>query len=145
MMWRLKDLPAFSSAPTTVDASHFNLIRRAVMKSREPIRITLNNMPHVDMIIDEDSWVCVDRSNNDLPIVAWLEFETENRSALHTPIRCSKNYYHFAAGKVAADALEIAANYLTEHYTPAPVCELVIPSKKRKVWRTTTKAELSCV
>lgn len=145
MMWRLNDIPVYSTVPTIVDAKIFNLIRLAVLKSREPIRITLNTMSHVDMIIDHDSWVCVDNTNNDFPLVAWVEFETQQRDNLHTPINCKRKAYHFVAGKVAADALATTADYLIEHFTPSPVCELVIHDKKKKVWKTTTAAELSCV
>jgi len=144
-MYRLIDLPVYSATPTAITAEQFNLIRRAVINSSQPIRIPLNNLTHVDIIIDKDSWVCVDNSNNDSPIVAWVNFESQHRDAIHTPIGCTKNYYHFAAGKVSATALQTATNYLTENFATAPVCQLPVARKHKKVWQTRTDSQLFCI
>jgi len=145
MMQRLKEIPIFSSAPTEVEADLYNLVRRAVLKSSEPIRIPLSGAPHLEMIIDEDSWTCVDAFNDDLPIVAWLKFEVKNRTDLHSPIRCVKNYYHFAGAKVSSDALNSTVVYLEAHMNPAPVCMLDQPNQRKKTWKTNTETVLSCV
>ncbi len=144
MMWRLADVPAYSTYTSAVEAPLYNTIRRAVLHSTQPIRIPIAGLSHIEMIIDEDSWVCVDTTNNDFPIVSWVTFETSKRYALSAPVQCEKNYYHYAAGKVAASALKTAKKYLTEMYSPAPVCTLA-SNKPKKTWKTGTKAVLSCV
>ncbi len=34
----------------------------------------LDGLLHIDMIFDDDSWICVDRTMNDLAIIAWTNF-----------------------------------------------------------------------
>lgn len=112
MMWRLKELPIYSSFPTTVEAGHYNQIRLALRRLSGPIRLELINHRNVDLLIDDDSWVCVDRNMGDMPIVAWTDFETQDRSALHAPVTCNLHYYHAAAAVVARDALPLAYEML---------------------------------
>jgi len=64
------------------------------------------------MILEEHEWVCVDEQQNDLPILAWVEFEDKGRDALHLPIKCKLNYYHYAASKLRAHSLELMLDEL---------------------------------
>ncbi len=70
------------------------------------------------MILEEREWVCANDLQNDLPVLAWVQFEDKGRDALHEPVRCKLNYYHFAASKMRACALvsmeEILNQYLRD-------------------------------
>ena len=145
MMWRLKDIPAVSSLPSTIDAEVYNQVHRIALRSAEPVRIPLVSTAHIHLLIDVDSWVCVDSTNHDFPVVAWLEFDIHNRDSLQQPISCIKNYYRLGAGKVAANALVDALAYFNEHLAPAPVCNLPNTQPTNKVWKTGTAAELRCI
>ena len=67
------------------------------------------------MILEEREWVCANGLQNDLPVLAWVEFEDQGRDALHEPVRCKLNYYHFAASKMRARALISMENILEEY------------------------------
>lgn len=105
MLKRLNDIPVYSSAQITVDAAVFNTIRVATQRLSLPIRLSLPRFKYIDIIIDHDSWACVDKSLNDLPIIAWTEFGITARTALHLPITCTISNYHFQSGQVASGAL----------------------------------------
>ena len=105
MMWRLKEIPKYSSSGTTVSADVYNTIRLALCRLSPVVRMPLPGLAQIDMIIDDDSWVCVDRSMDDLPIVAWTNFSRTERG-LHEPINCQLHYYHFCAGKIGRSALQ---------------------------------------
>ncbi len=105
MIKRLKDIPVYSSAQTTIEAEVFNTIRIATQRLSLPIRLSLPRFQYIDIIIDHDSWACVDRSLNDLPIIAWTKFAITTRSALHLPVECLISNYHFQSTQVAAGAL----------------------------------------
>ncbi len=64
------------------------------------------------MILDEHEWVCADENQNDIPILAWVEFEDRGRDTLHLPVKCKLNYYHFAASKVRSHSLEMMQDEL---------------------------------
>ncbi len=105
MIKRLKDIPVYSSAQVNIEAEIFNTIRIATQRLALPIRLTLPRFQYIDVIIDHDSWACVDRSLNDLPVIAWTEFEITNRSALHLPVSCRISNYHFQSSQVVEGAL----------------------------------------
>lgn len=64
------------------------------------------------MILEDHEWVCVNEPQNDLPVLAWVDFEDRGRDALHLPVKCKINYYHFAASKVRADVLDLMEELL---------------------------------
>lgn len=105
MIKRLTDLPVYSSTQTTIEAALYNSIRIATQRLPLPIRLSLPRFRYIDIVIDHDSWACVDRSLNDLPIIAWTEFDITQRSSLHLPISCKMAYYHFQSAQVAEGAL----------------------------------------
>ena len=113
MMWRLKDLPKYSCADTQIDAKQFNAVRLALHRLSDHISFPIKGkcMGHLEIIIDNDSWVVVDNAQNGLPIVAWTEFKTSGRS-LHEPIRCQLSYYHFGAAFAAKEAMAALNRYL---------------------------------
>lgn len=108
MIKRLTDIPVYSSTQATIDAEIYNTIRLATQRLPLPIRLSLPRFHYIDLVIDHDSWACVDRSINDLPIVAWTEFDISQRAALHLPLSCKISRYHFQSEQIAEGALTFA-------------------------------------
>ncbi len=106
-MSRTGDVPYFAQREDEVSAALYNLWRRAKLHFQLPIRIPLKDYYRFVMILEEHEWVCADERQNDIPILAWVEFEDKGRDALHLPVKCKLNYYHFAASKVRAHSLEL--------------------------------------
>lgn len=105
-MSRLNDVPCYARRADRLEARLYNLWRRARLHLCLPIRIPLPEQAGVVMIVETRELICVNARHNDLPILAWVEFEDSRRSALHTPVPCKLNYYHFAASRYRARALE---------------------------------------
>ncbi len=131
MMWRLNEVPKYSAADCQIDAQYFNKIRLALSRLPSPIRLQLRELQHIDMIIDNDSWACVDNSLNDLPIAAWTDFQTEGRDNLHEPIKCKLSYYHYQAAMVINKVLDITLELLNERLTTPAHCKITEPKKRR--------------
>ncbi len=113
-MSRIGEVPVYAQRPDEVSASLYNLWRRAKLHWPCPIRLQLSVQPGVVMILEEREWICADTRQNDLPILAWVEFEDRNRNALHLPVGCMLNYYHFAASRLRAEVLAAAERALEE-------------------------------
>ncbi len=113
-MSRIHDMPALAQRPDRLEAEHYNLWRRARRHLGSPIRLPLEEMHGVELLLEDEAWVCVNTLQNDLPILAWTDFEDAGRLALHIPVRCRLNYYHFAASKYRARALEVGMRELRE-------------------------------
>ena len=109
----LDDIPVYTSSQTTVSAEHFNLVQIALKRLGSPIRLELPKLRTLDFLLDEETWIIVDRSLNDIPVMAWLDFETKNRG-LHEPIKCKLNIYHAHATIIHPRVIEAMTLLLGE-------------------------------
>jgi len=118
--------------PGSIDANYFNRAQTALKRIGHQIRFKIPTLNHLDLIVQEDAWIIVDRVLNDVPIVAWTDFQSEGRDSLHEPITCEVRLYHFAARmvlKTTLDAMEdILGATLAEQDNDKP--EKVLPFKK---------------
>ena len=122
------------SRPGNVDAHYFNQVQTAHKRVRQQFRFKIPTLNHLDLIVQEDAWIVVDRVLNDIPIIAWTDFQTEGRDSLHEPIACEIRFYHFAARmimKTTLDAMEdILGQLVTKRDSKKP--EKVLPLKKEE-------------
>lgn len=110
---RLQDVPVYESIPVTVSADHYGLARIALKRLPRPVRMQIPKLRSLDLLIEDDAWMVIDRSLNDVPVLAWLNFDVHDR-ALHQPVPCRLNLYH-AHGKIIVDkVLEAMALLLGE-------------------------------
>ncbi|HHJ16936.1 MAG TPA: hypothetical protein ENJ80_09590 [Gammaproteobacteria bacterium] len=105
MTTRIHDMPVYAARTDEVDASLYNLWRRARLHLAMPLRIELPGMKQMVLIIEDDSWVVVDQYQYDLPVLAWVSFQDAGRTTLHTPVSCTMNYYHYMAGQLREKVL----------------------------------------
>lgn len=113
METRLNDVPAMYIADTAVDARCFNRVRIALRRLENPIRYPLPGLRSLDLLVGDEVWVCVDRSLNDLPVVAWTDFNV-TRGSLHKPVPCKVRYFHAYAAAVMRRSLDALENHLNE-------------------------------
>ena len=111
-MSRIHDMPVYASREDKVEASLYNLWRRARLHLPMPLRIELPSAKQMAIIVEQDHWVVVDQNQYDLPILAWVDFQDEGRSSLHTPVECTLNYYHYMASRIRLTALQELAKEL---------------------------------
>lgn len=114
MTTRINDLPVYESREDSLEARHYNLWRRARMRFGDSMRMELPGLIGMELILDKHEWVVVDARQNDLPVLAWVEFADHGRSALHEPVPCKLNYYHFAATSLRAKVLVILEKTLED-------------------------------
>ena len=118
--------------PGNVDAHYFNQAQTALKRIGQQMRFKIPTLNHLDLIIQDDAWIIVDRVLNDVPVVAWTDFQSEGRDSLHEPVACEIRLYHFAARMILTttlDAMEdILGQSLAEKYNDET--EKVLPFKK---------------
>ena len=113
----ISDLPVYSKTPFEIDAKVFNKVQLALKRGQCPLRMEIAGLRHVEMIFDQETWLCVDESNGDLPIMVWLDFE-KARDSLHMPIKCTLQTYHAKADMLIETLLEAISSLLTDHDYP---------------------------
>jgi len=93
--------------PKIIDAACYNHVRLALLRLGRPLRVSLPDHRGLEIILNNDCWVCVDSTHDDQIIMVWLEFDTgKHNQALHAPVPCQLRLYHMCAGLVMGSALE---------------------------------------
>ena len=114
MKTRMDEVPALWVFQSKVEATIFNRIRLALLRLGEPQRIELKHLRGLDLLLGREAWVCVDRTLNDLPVIAWTHFEVAGREQLQAPVSCEIRYYHGHAGMIVRTALDDALEVLEQ-------------------------------
>jgi len=94
MRSRLDDLPVFETRQLNLRAEDYNLVHIALKRLGDPLRVELPRLRTLDLILEKDAWIVVDRSLNDIPVVAWIDFKVSHRQSLHEPVACERRSYH---------------------------------------------------
>jgi hypothetical protein len=97
MRSRLDEVPVLKTLRCRLEASQYNPLRLALLRLGSPLRVELPKLRHLDLVLIDDLWVCVDRMLSDLPIAAWSEFDRTSRHALDEPVPCTLRVYHVHA------------------------------------------------
>ncbi len=107
-------MPVYTSRADELEAALYNLWRRARIRHQVPLRMELPGLKQMAVIIDDDYWLVVDQNQNDLPVLAWVDFQEVGRDALHTPVPCTLNFYHFMASGLRVRVLNCIERALLE-------------------------------
>lgn len=95
-----------------VEAQYFNVAQTALKRSKQPIRFKIPSLNHLDLLVQDDAWIIVDRVLHDMPVVAWTDFDTDTRDNLHEPVACEIRLYHFGARMVLKTTLDAMQDIL---------------------------------
>jgi hypothetical protein len=114
---RHNEVPQLDTWPSQVDAHYFNHVQRALKHLGNEIRLDLPGLKHLDLILQKDAWIIVDRVLNDYPIAAWCEFQADHRDNLHQAISCTLRSYHYGARMVLNRTLEAMEKQLIAELT----------------------------
>lgn len=106
MRTRLDNIPVYDTRECMIRVQDYNLVRIALKRLGSPIRIEIPNLRTLDFILEDDLWVIVDRSLNDVPVIAWLDFKDKDRESLHEDFPCERRTYHTHAMIIIDKALE---------------------------------------
>jgi hypothetical protein len=94
MKSRLDDIPVYEQRPTTVPAAQYNQVQIALKRLERTLHIPLPGLRTLQMELDAEAWIVFDTALNDIPVLAWTDFQAERRAALHQPVSCSLKLYH---------------------------------------------------
>ena len=106
MYTRHDEVPVYEYRDGMIDAQYYNTVQTAFKRLGEEIRLGIPQLRTLDLILQRDAWIVVDRAMNDIPIAAWLHFDSARREALHTPIHCQLRLFHAHGGVITKRVLE---------------------------------------
>ncbi len=103
---RIAGVPVFAARQDQVPAVLYNLWRRARMRLGSPVELPLRGLKEMSLVLEHDAWVVVDRNRGEVPVLAWVDFRPPPDRALHEPVPCTLNYYHYLASGLRARVLD---------------------------------------
>lgn len=103
---RHNEMPRFETRSGAVSAIHYNHVQTGLHRLHIKLRYKIPKLKHLDLILQKDAWIVVDKLLNDMPIIAWTNFKTEHRETLHEPIKCEIRLFHYAAEMILDRTLE---------------------------------------
>jgi len=106
MSSRLDDIPVYELIETTVPGADYNLVSLALKRLGRTIHIPLAGLRKLELIIDPEGWIVIDNDLNEVPVLAWTDFQTTGRSALHEPVQCKLKTYHMHAQVILKQVTE---------------------------------------
>jgi len=77
-----------------------------------PLRLGLPGLKGLELVLTDRAWICVDPQLNDMPIIAWAEFQAAGRDNLQAPVACELRYFHVGASMVRAKVLDLMETLL---------------------------------
>lgn len=107
-------MPRFETRAGQVKALHYNHVQTGLHRLHVKLRYRIPKLKHLDLILQKDAWIVVDHVLNDMPIIAWTNFETEHRKTLHQDINCEIRLFHYAAEKILERTLDAMELLLSE-------------------------------
>lgn len=102
-----RNFPVLESERAVISAPRYNRVRLALAWLDNPVRLELTGMHDLELILTDSAWLCIDTGLGNLPVLAWKDFQTEQRRGLHEPIACRIDYYNLHAELIKDRVLEI--------------------------------------
>lgn len=114
MYTRHNELPVLSSWSDKVEARHYNIVLRALKRVGPDIRLTLPGLKTLDLILQSDAWIIVDRAFNDIPVAAWVNFSPKENRGIHEAVPCKLLFFHGHASMIIENALNLMDTLLEQ-------------------------------
>ena len=109
------DIGPLRSMQKNIEAACYNHVRLAMHRLGKPLRVELPDHRGLEIILNNESWLCVDSIHDDQPIMMWCDFDTsKHNSALHVDVPCVLHLYHTHASLIMGSALDALDQSLTE-------------------------------
>jgi len=114
MYTRHDEVPVFEYRDGVLDAIYYNHVQIALNRLGESLRMSIPRLKTLDLILQRDAWIIVDRAFNDIPIAAWTNFDLARREGLHSPVHCQIRLFHANGGMILRRVLEAMEMLLGE-------------------------------
>ena len=111
---RHNEVPPLSVRDAKVDANAYSHVLVALKQLGKQVRFRIPRLKHLDLILQKDAWVVVDRALYDYPIITWTDFELQGRENVTDPIQCKIRYFHANATMIKSRTLEAMEMLLSE-------------------------------
>lgn len=103
---RHNEVPLLHHREGKVEAHYYNEVQTALKNFGKQIRFPIPKLKHLDLILQKNAWIVVDRALSDFPVLAWTDFQTEGRNSLTEPVECEIRIFHYAASMILRRTLE---------------------------------------
>jgi len=111
---RHNEVTVLNARPGKVEAIYFNHVQTAFKRLGPQIRLRIPTLKHLELVLQKDAWIVVDRVLSEFPVLCWTNFESVHRDNLHEPIKCEVRYFHYASSMIYNKTIEGMETMLSE-------------------------------
>jgi hypothetical protein len=111
---RHEEVPVYEHRRTRIEANCFNRVALVLKRDGGELRLALPTLHHLDLILQADAWIVVDRALNDVPLFAWTAFQVDPEHRLHHPVPCLLRLFHAQGGLLRRRVLDDLERQLDE-------------------------------
>ena len=133
---RLDNIPVYEYKKGQIEGHYYNQVQIALKRLGNQIRLNIPGLKHLDLVIDENAWIIIDKVHAEVPIAAWTDFDSGHRNSLNEAIPCTIKTYHQAADMIlqrTLDSMEILIHeQLIKKYGDNGDKILLFPSQQKK-------------
>lgn len=122
MYTRHQEVPVYQYRRGFVSGQVYNQVWLALTRLPSPLRVSLPELKNMDIILQNDAWIVVDKAFGDVPVVAWTNFDNRHRDNLHRPIACQIRLFHAHAGRILLPCLQTLERLLRQRLCHANSC-----------------------
>lgn len=127
MYTRHDELPVYEYRDSRLDAGFYNHVQLALKRLGQPLRLSIPGLKTLDLILQADAWIVVDRAFNDVPVVAWTAFDNKARQGLHQPMPCRIRLFHAHGGMILRRVLEAMDQQLLAQLDASAAPHKILP------------------
>ncbi len=109
---RHDEVPVFEHRDERLEANLYNRVARRLGGEGPQLRLALPSLRHLDIILQVDAWIVVDRALGDIPLLAWTRFREDPQRRLHGPVASRLRLFHAQAGLLKQRVLDDLAGVL---------------------------------
>ena len=101
-------IPCLRRTEGALPARAWNLWRRWRARFGDVLEFPFAERPGTAVVLNDYFWLFADVTQGGMPLILWLDFETEGRSALHADIPCAVQYYDYPGARFHEAVLKAA-------------------------------------
>lgn len=114
MVSRLDDIPVYEQTQIRLAAADYNQVQLALKRMGGALRIPLAGLRSLELVVDREAWIVIDRDLNEIPVLAWTDFQVQGRNTLHEPIACVLKSYHAHGGEIVDKVMALMRQELAQ-------------------------------
>lgn len=105
MSTKLQNLPVYQTFADEVDIDLYRQVHLLLTRRGHSLNIDLPGLRDLRLVLEKGAWICIDTLLDDLPVMAWTQFDKKALFTKDSSVKCELIYYHSQAAVIVDSIL----------------------------------------